>query len=230
MDKELIKLKGTGDGVKIYLSPDADSTEITRALHDKLGEFRRFFGAGHCNIYFLGREFSQSDMTRLSSLAKTMLPESSVHYGERKRIKPPARETEIPAEKEEKPTIPVDEIREVVTYNFKSSRARFFEGVVKSGKVVESDGHLILIGDVMQGGKLAAVGNIVILGSLEGEAEAGCMGSESAYMIVGRLRGGKIRIAGCDRLSENFSEAYSKNIIKAYLINNEIFFDEFLLK
>lgn len=224
----MVTLKGTGDGVKIYLSSDAEISELTRALHDKLGEFRRFFGAGHCNIYFMGRAFSGSDMTRLSSVAKTMLPESTVHYGERKREKPVQPEPE--KHEEDKPTIPVDEIREVVTYNFKSSRARFFEGVVKSGKVVESDGHLILVGDVMAGGKLAAVGNIVVLGRLDGEAEAGCMGNSGAYAIIGRLADGKIRIAGHDRVADVFSSFKSEGFVKAYLVNNEIFFDDFLIK
>ena len=233
MDKELITLKGTGDGVKIYLSPTAEMSEITRALHDKLGEFRRFFGAGHCNIYFIGREFTKSDMTRLNSVAKTMLPESTVNFGERKRVRPQMPE---PEEKKEdaknagKPTIPVDEIREVVTHNFKSSRARFFEGAVKSGRTVESDGHLILVGDVFEGGKLAAVGNIIVLGRLEGEAEAGCMGNSNAYVIAGVLGGGRIKIAGCSRIAEGFSVPAGKQFVKAFLINNEIFFDDFLLK
>ncbi len=167
-------------------------------------------------------------MTRLSSVAKTMLPESTVYYGERKREKPVQPDQE--KYEENKPTIPVDEIREVVTYNFKSSRARFFEGVVKSGKVVESDGHLILVGDVMTGGKLAAVGNIVVLGRLDGEAEAGCMGNSGAYAIIGKLAEGKIRIAGCDRVADVFSLFKSENFVKAYLVNNEIFFDDFSIK
>ena len=49
---EIIKLKGTGDGVKIYLDETADFSEIIIMLKNKLEEFRRFFGNGHCNIYF----------------------------------------------------------------------------------------------------------------------------------------------------------------------------------
>lgn len=229
MDKEIVRLKGAGDGVKIYLSPNDEISAVTRALHDKLGEFRHFFGTGHCNIYFLGREFSKSDMTRLSAVAKTMLPESVIYYGERKREKTEQIEP-VKQEDDIKPTIPVDEIREAAARNFKSSRARFYEGVVKSGRVLESDGHLILVGDVMAGGKLAAIGNIIVVGRLEGEAEAGCMGNNGAYVLVGSLEGGKIRIAGCSRVSDVSSPPKNGNLTKAYLINNEIFFDEFLLE
>ena len=78
----IIKLKGTGDGVKIYLDPEEDISDLVKALHSKLDEFRRFFGSGHCNIYFLGREFTKSDKLRLEAVAKAMLPESAVNYGE----------------------------------------------------------------------------------------------------------------------------------------------------
>ena len=81
---DLVRLKGTGDGVKIYFSPDEEFSVILQALHGKLGEFRRFFGSGHCNIYIIGRELSSSDKMRLEAVVTAMLPESSINYGERK--------------------------------------------------------------------------------------------------------------------------------------------------
>ena len=63
--EELVKLKGVGDGVKINLSDDAEFSEIIEHLRKKIDEFRRFFGSGHCNIYFTGRKLEKSDMLRL---------------------------------------------------------------------------------------------------------------------------------------------------------------------
>ena len=67
----------------------------------------------------------------------------------------------------------LEEIKEVVTTNFKSSRARFYEGVVKAGKTVFADGHLTLFGDVEEGGMITAVGNVIVIGSIKGSVEAG---------------------------------------------------------
>ena len=86
MEKELIKLKGTIDGVKIYLDSDGLIADIITSLYEKLRQFRKFFGDGHCNIYFVGRELSASDKMRLEAVVSAMLPESTVNYGERKRI------------------------------------------------------------------------------------------------------------------------------------------------
>lgn len=241
---ELVRLKGTGDGVKIYLSPDADFSLITKALHDKLDEFRRFFGSGHCNIYFIGRELSASDKMRLEAVASAMLPESTINYGERKlfrtlRQEHEEKKHEETAESEEtaaataaeetpsEPTIPVEQIKEVVTDNFKSSRARFFDGVVKSGRVVESDGHMVLMGNVEEGGKLIAAGNIIVMGGVYGEVEAGCRGSSDAYIAALDLSPSKIIIAGRSFTPEKSEESAPQ---KAYLINNEINIEKFWLK
>ncbi len=240
----MVRLKGTGDGVKIYLSPDEDIMLITHALHDKLDEFRKFFGSGHCNIYIIGRELSPSDKMRLEAIVSAMLPESTVNYGERKLFRTLRKEHE--SEKKEKaaqtvdekpdtvkgPTIPVEQIKEVVTDNFKSSRARFFDGVVKAGRIVESDGHMVLMGSVEKGGKLIAAGNIIVMGAIHGEAEAGCMGSKGAYIAALDLSPQKLSIAGKSMVFGDAADGTDgeKTPQKAYLINNEIILEKFWLK
>lgn len=231
---DLVKLKGTGDGVKIYLSAEEEISLVMHALHDKLDEFRKFFGSGHCNIYIIGRELSKSDKMRLESVVKTMLPESTVNYGERKFFRTSKKEKEEekieekPAEPE--PTIPVNQIKEVVTHNFKSNRARLFEGVVRADKIVESDGHLVLMGNVEEGGKLIAVGNVIVMGEVLGEIEAGCMGNDSAYIAALDLSPSKIKIAGVALEPEKRPEDEEIKPEKAYLINNEIKIEKFWLK
>lgn len=204
MENELIKLKGTGDGVKIYLDAGGTISDITSSLYEKLRQFRKFFGDGHCNIYFTGRELTPSDKMRLEAIVKAMLPESTVNYGERKihRGDDTLEKTlELPKDIKEEAEIdkedteePFREIKDVVTTNFKSSRARFYEGAVR-GRTVESDGHLVLVGDVEADGKVVAVGNIVIFGSLRGQAHAGCMGNDSAYVVALDMVPSDIRIS-----------------------------------
>lgn len=241
---DLVRLKGTGDGVKIYFSPDEEFSAIIQALHGKLGEFRKFFGSGHCNIYIIGRELSASDKMRLEAIVTAMLPESTINYGERKLFRAFRKESaekkeeeteetskeEPEKEKTDEPTIPVAQIKEVVTGNFKSSRARFFDGVVKKGRIVESDGHMVLMGNVEEGGKLIAVGNIVVMGGIYGEVEAGCMGNASAYVAALDLSPEKISIAGRSLTPEKRPDGEEIEPQKAYLINNEIIIEKFWLK
>lgn len=238
--KEHIKLKGTVDGVKIYLDGDCDFSEITSSLYETLRQFRKFFGDGHCNIYFVGRELTPSDKMRLEAISTAMLPESTLNYGDRKVIKADdelEKTLELPKELKEEIHNDVkenensfEEIKEVVTSNFKSSRARFYEGVVRSGKTVESDGHLTLVGNVEEGGKISAVGNVIVMGSINGSVEAGCMGNDNAYIIALDFNPTDVRISKTHRVFEKNNSTDNKLPQKAYLINNQICTDVFLVE
>lgn len=219
---EIIKLKGTGDGVKIYLDETADFSEIIIMLKNKLEEFRRFFGNGHCNIYFLGRKLDKSDTLRLESVVTAMLPESTINYGERRKI---TENNDIVT-----PQIAVksemEQIKDVVTTNFKSNRARFYEGTARNGRRIESDGHLVLLGDVEESAKVVAVGNIVILGKLYGNAEAGCMGNKDAYVIASDFKPQSLKIGGVGGHVTYLGEGFCK----AVLTDNQIYVYEYLVK
>ena len=262
---ELIKLKGTGDGVKIYLSEDAPFQDLLTALQDKLRAWRKFFGAGHCNMYFIGRELDKSDKLRLEAVVGALLPESTILYGERKigdTVKLPdefVREmnkideqaeaakaetetgtgigTETEADDADgidmESTMQFERIRDVVTSNFKSSRARLYEGAVRAGRVVESDGHLILVGDVERGGTLIANGNVIVIGSLRGSVQAGCMGNRDAYIIALNMQPTDLRIAHASaKYDEQENMGNMTNFLgikRAYLTNNDICIEEVLL-
>lgn len=225
--EEMIKLKGTGDGVKIYLSSSYEMAEIIHGLRDKLIEYRKFFGEGKCNVYFIGDNISESDRLRLESVTKTMLPQVSVNFGEKKLFKKieklMEKAEEKPTEEEVKPYIP--SMEEVIANNFKHNRARFFEGIVKPGKRVESDSHMILVGDVMEGGEVCAAGNVIVFGRLMGNAIAGAGGSKDAYILALDFMPKNLAITSV-MLEDTEFEGGMK---KAKLINNEIFIEEFLL-
>ena len=261
---ELIKLKGTGDGVKIYLSAEAPFQELLAAVQDKLRAWRKFFGSGHCNMYFIGRELSKSDTIRLEAVVHALLPESTILYGERRigdTIKLPEefvreinrideqreaalREAENNSQTESEEddtdngidmesTMQFKSIQDVVTSNFKSSRARLYEGAVRPGRVVESDGHLILVGNVERGGTLIANGNVIVIGQLLGSVQAGCMGNRGAYIRALNMNPTDLRIAHASAKYDtaqnmenmtNFSGAK-----RACLINNDICIEELLL-
>ena len=250
MEKELIKLKGTADGVKIYLDSECEFSKLMNSLYEKIRQFRKFFGGGRCNIYVVGRELSTSDKMRLDAVITGMLPECEINYGERKVIKAEDsfEETlelpkellqenteEIHNESEEVREIAeeeteLEEIKEVVTTNFKSSRARFYEGVVKAGKTVFADGHLTLFGDVEEGGMITAVGNVIVIGSIKGSVEAGCMGNDNAYIFALDFKPTDVRISKTHCNFDEFDTPNTENPKKAYLINNQICVDDFLVK
>lgn len=60
----------------------------------------------------------------------------------------------------------------------------FYKGTLRSGQVLESEGSIVILGDVNPGGKIVANGNIVILGCLKGNAFAGAIGDVDAFVVA----------------------------------------------
>ena len=60
----------------------------------------------------------------------------------------------------------------------------FYKGNLRSGQVLESASNVTLIGDVNPGARIVSQGNIVILGSLRGNAWAGAGGDSNCFIFA----------------------------------------------
>src|SRR5699024_863906 len=67
--------------------------------------------------------------------------------------------------------------------------------IVRSGQVLEITGDLLLVGDVNAGGKVAATGNVFIMGKLRGIAHAGINGNQDAVIAAAYMAPSQLRIA-----------------------------------
>lgn len=185
---EHITFKGMADGVRINLDDTAGIFELLGELENKIINSKAFFGDGDCKICFGGRRLSASDKERLSELTMRLLPLCRISF-ESESQKPIPQTDWMLAYKEKgkekvKEHEPVTEQKEDFISVFRSNRARLYQGVLKSGATLRSDGHLVLLGSVEEGASLIAVGNIIVIGGLYGTAHAGCNGHNGSYIIA----------------------------------------------
>lgn len=75
------------------------------------------------------------------------------------------------------------------------SETKFHRGSLRSGQKLETEGSLVILGDVNSGAEVMASENIVVLGSLRGLAHAGAKGNKQAIISAGLLDTVQIRIA-----------------------------------
>ena len=75
-----------------------------------------------------------------------------------------------------------------------------FSGNLQRGEMLESETSIVIIGDVCQGAKVTAKGNVVILGELNGSATAGIAGNKHAVIVAFNMAPVQIRI--CDHSSK----------------------------
>ncbi len=69
-----------------------------------------------------------------------------------------------------------------------------YVGIVRSGQVVKAEGDLVVVGDVNPNGRVAAGGNIYVLGRLKGIAHAGTNGNREAVIAASWLEATHLQI------------------------------------
>jgi septum site-determining protein MinC len=96
----------------------------------------------------------------------------------------------------------------------------FVVKTLRSGNVVNSEGHLTVIGDVNPGASIRAKGNIVVWGKLKGEAHAGVDGDPTCIVLALEMTPSLITIANI-RYSE-LRKKSGKSPEQAFISKNEI--------
>ena len=69
-------------------------------------------------------------------------------------------------------------------------------GTLRSGEHLQSEGSVLLLGDVNPGAQVSAAGHVLVWGRLRGVAHAGCHGDGQARITALQLRPLQLRIAG----------------------------------
>ena len=72
---------------------------------------------------------------------------------------------------------------------------RLHRGTLRAGDRLDSEGDLLVLGDVNPGATVTAVGDVMVWGRLRGVAHAGRQGDQSARIVALQLRPLQLRIA-----------------------------------
>ena len=163
-----VVLKSNRYGINLILDADMPFGQLEEAILEKFRESEKFFKNAKIAISFEGRRLSQEEeFSILDMIAKnTSIQVICVvdQYEMREQMY------------KEK----IDSYYQDVADN----TGEFYKGTLRSGQVLKCDTSIVIIGDVNPGAKIIAKGNIVILGSLKGNAYAGAAGDESCFVTA----------------------------------------------
>ena len=115
-----------------------------------------------------------------------------------------------------------------ITRTFKQeiaiSETKFHRGSLRSGQRLETEGSIVIIGDVNSGAEVIASDNIVVVGTLRGLAHAGAKGNKNAIIAAGKLDAVQIRISNIVKEIDRDEEPLHK---QAYIFvdNDKIVID-----
>ena len=86
-------------------------------------------------------------------------------------------------------------IKKVFEKEVETSETKYYRGSLRSGKKIEFEGSVVILGDLNGGAEVIAGENIVVLGVLRGLAHAGAKGNKKAIIATSRIECPQLRIS-----------------------------------
>jgi len=175
---ELITMKSFHNGILLHLDDKADFEVILQEIAVKFENARRFFKDVSVALSIEGRKLSIEEekqivqMISAHSDVKIICIVGEDEETERKFVKALKR---VEIEQEE-------------------NCGRFHKGSLTDGQVLESEGSIVIIGNVEKGATVMAAKDIVVIGALYGEAYAGTDGEEGHIVVAMKFDPQKCKI------------------------------------
>ena len=161
--------------IVIKLNEEATQTELVTALTKKLTELKKLYKDDKTPIVVTGKILKNKEIEEIQKLIKSKI--------------------EVEIDFDMPKGLGLHSIKRTFDKEIDISETKFHRGSLRSGQKIESEGSLVVIGDVNSGAEVIASDNIIILGALRGLAHAGAKGNKQAIIAAGLVDTVQIRIA-----------------------------------
>lgn len=196
MQDELIAIKGVKDGLLISLSPTENWQSVTDHLASRIDDRMNFFAGAAITVELGTRPVPKYELSSLKALLERRGLSLSLVLSDSDTTRESALALDLKTDSnnrslrsEQQETLPVDP-EETGTWGVLVRRT------LRSGRIVHSEGHVVVFGDVNPGAQVIAAGDIIIWGKLRGTVHAGADGDESAVVCALEMNPSQLRIAG----------------------------------
>ena len=196
MSGEIVKLKGSKQGIQLVFAPGVDFDAIKADIQSKLEEGSRFFRKG-TEIQIAPGTLSAEDEGALRKLFH--------RHGVLFRVEEPVKEKPKSAPKKTAaPPAPTAEQKKPVLLPIEPAleekKMLVVNRTVRGGQEIQTRGSVMICGNVNPGAQIIAGGSIDIRGTCKGMVHAGAYGDTTAFIVADRLMPTQIRIA--DRIAQ----------------------------
>lgn len=186
--------------ITLKINEKAKEEEIIECLEEKIPELKRLYQDEKTPIFVTGKVLKEKEMQMVQEKIQ--------------------KEIDVKIEFDSPKALGLHEIKRAFSEEIESSETKFFKGSLRSGKKVEYEGSIVVLGDVNSGAEVIAGENIVIVGTLRGMAHAGAKGNRKAMISAVSIEAPQIRIADIIKESEKEEEQERKTY--AYIEENKI--------
>lgn len=174
-----VVIKGNKYGIIVVLSPEVPFDELKLLVAEKFRESSKFFENAKMAISFEGRKLTNEEQKEILDIIGD---NADMHI-----VCVIDNDTET--EETMRKTL------EQKLLELSNNTGQFYKGILRSGASLEFETSVIIIGDVNQGARVVSKGNIIVLGSLKGNAFAGATGNTNSFVVALDMNPTQIRIA-----------------------------------
>ena len=195
-----IKISQTQNKIIIKIDEHVEQIDILEDLTKKMKELKKMYKNEDTPIYVSGKVLKNKEIEEIQKIIKS--------------------EINVEIEFDSPKVLGLHGIKKSFEQEINSSETKFYRGSLRSGKKIEYEGSIVIIGDVNGGAEVISGENIVVLGNLRGLAHAGAKGNKSAIIAAEAMDTAQIRIANI--VKELEKEDTERRHVYIYVKENEI--------
>ncbi len=190
-----VKINGEADKVLIKLNEEATQEELMESLKKKLTELKKLYKEETNPIFITGKKLKNSEMLAIKNLINSKI--------------------DVQVDFDTPKTLGLHGIKKSFNKEIESSETKFFRGSVRSGKRIEYEGSIVILGDVNDGAEIIAGDNVIVVGVLRGLAHAGAKGNKKAIIAAASIECKQIRIADIIKEMEEEKDEEGNTIVES---------------
>ena len=175
MKNNYVSINLRKDEILIKLDENAEQEQIISALKKKLPELRKLYKDEKTPIRVTGKVLKNKEIDQIQELIKEKI--------------------DVEIEFDMPKSLGLSSIKRAFDKEIAMSETKFHRGSLRTEKKMETEGSLVILGDVNSGAEVMASDNIVVLGALRGLAHAGAKGNKQAIIAAGLFDSVQVRIA-----------------------------------
>ena len=159
----------------IKIAEDAEQKKIITELTKKLPDLKKLYRDEKTPIKIVGKVLKNKEIEEIQDLIKEKI--------------------NVEIDFDMPKSLGLSSITRTFKQEVAISETKFHRGSLRSGQRIETEGSIVIIGDVNSGAEVIASDNIVVVGNLRGLAHAGAKGNKNAIIAAGRLDSVQLRIS-----------------------------------
>ena len=199
--KNCVSINLRKNEILIKISDDAEQKDIMDNLRKKLFELKKMYKNEKTPITVTGKILKNKEIDEIQALIKSNI--------------------DVEIDFDMPKALGLSSITRTFHKEIAISETKFHRGSLRSGQRMETEGSLVILGDVNSGAEVIASDNIVVLGALRGLAHAGAKGNKQAIISAGLIDTVQIRIANIIKEIDRDEEPLHKQAYVS-IIDNEI--------